>query len=131
MKKVDKDLKREIRELKGDLGRSQDRLKKQHDTNEEHGRRVQALTQQSGAWKERIGELEEQLKEVSHEHRLCQQKLQSCEGRNREMALTLQQTHVAAALMQVEEGAVRAMNEAKLLRVSGGSCRIGAPSSEE
>ncbi len=31
--------------------------------------------------------LEEQLKEVSHEHRLCQQKLQGCEGRNRGMAL--------------------------------------------
>ena len=46
------------------------------------------------------------------------------------MALTLNQTQDAAALMQVEEGTVRAMNEAKLLRVSGGICRIGAPSSE-
>ena len=33
------------------------------------------------------------------------------------MALTLNQTQDAAALMQVEEGAVRAMNEAKLLSV--------------
>ena len=112
-----KDLQRKNRELTVSLERSQGRLKKQHVTIEERDRRVQALTQQSGAWKERIGELEEQLKEVSHEHRLCQQKLQSCEGRNREMALTLQQTQVAAALMQVEEGAVRTMNEAKLLRV--------------
>ena len=35
--------------------------------------------------------LEEQLKEVSHEHRLCQQKLQGCEGRNRVMALKVKE----------------------------------------